>query len=52
MPAAVSGRPERAVGEVGEREVRDGVAARLEQQDGGVALHDGASAELRAQPAP
>jgi hypothetical protein len=52
VPAAVFGRPERAVGEVGDREVRDRVAARLEQQDGIVALHDGASAELRAQPAP
>ena len=52
MPAAVVARHEHAVGEVGAREVRDRIAARLEQQDRVVALHDGAPAELGAQPAP
>jgi hypothetical protein len=50
--AAVIGRPKRAVGEVGEREVRDRVAPGLEEQDGVVALHHDATAELGAQPAP
>jgi hypothetical protein len=50
--AAVVGQPERSVGEVGEREVRDRVAARLEQKYGVVAQHHGAASELRAQPAP
>ena len=52
VPAAVVARLERAVGEVGAREVRDRVAPRLEQQDDVVALDDGAIAELGAQPAP
>ena len=52
MLAAVIARPERALGEVGEREVRDRVATGLEEQDGIVALHHGAAAEHGAQPAP
>ena len=49
---AVAGEPERAVGEVLEREVRHGVAARVEQQHRVVALDDGAPVEDRAKPAP
>ncbi len=49
--SAVVGRPERALGEVGDREVRNGIAARLEEQDGVVALDHGAAAELSAHPA-
>jgi hypothetical protein len=52
VPGAVLDRPERAVGEVGTREVRDRVAPRLEEHDGVVALHHGATAELGAQAAP
>ena len=50
--AAMVARLQRAVGEVGEREVGDRVAAGLEQQHGVVALDDRAAAELGAQPAP
>jgi hypothetical protein len=48
----VVGRAQRAVGEVGDREVRDRIAPRLEQQDGVVAVDDGAPAELGPQAAP
>jgi hypothetical protein len=50
--AAVVGRPEHTVGDVADREVRDGVAPRLEEQDGVVALDYGAAAEHGAHPAP
>jgi hypothetical protein len=50
--AAVIGRSERAVGQVGKREVRDRVAAGLEEQHGVVALHHSAAAKLGTQPAP
>ena len=50
--AAVIGRPQRSLGEVTDREVRDRVAAGLEQQHGIVALHYGAPAELGAHTAP
>jgi hypothetical protein len=50
MLGAPGGRPERAVGEVGDREVRDGVAARLEEHDRVIALNHGPAIELRAHP--
>ena len=50
--AAVLDRLQRAFREVRAREVRDRVAAGLEEQDGVVALHDRAAAELGAQAAP
>jgi hypothetical protein len=52
MLGAAVGRPERAVGEVGDREIGDGVAAWLEEQDGVVALDHGPAIQLRAHPAP
>jgi hypothetical protein len=50
--AAVVCRPQRAIGEVLDREVGDRVAARLEEQDGVVALHHGLSTELGAHVPP
>ena len=47
MLGAALDRHERAVGEVADREVGDGVAAGLEEQDGVVALHDGAARRSR-----
>jgi len=52
MLSAAVGWPERTIGEVGDREVRDGVAARLEEQDGVVALDHGPAIQLRAHPTP
>jgi hypothetical protein len=45
-------RPERTLREVGDREVRDGVAARLEEHDRVVALDHGPAAQLSAHPPP
>ena len=50
--AAVVDRMKRALGEVADREVRDRVAPRLEEQDRVVALHHRLPAELGAHPAP
>lgn len=50
--AGVVGRPECSWGDVADREVRDGVAARLEEQDRVVALHHGAAAQHSAHPPP
>ena len=52
MLGAAIRRPERALREVGEGEVRDEVAARLEEPDRVVALHHGPAAQLRAHPTP
>ena len=46
------GRPQRALGEVADREVRDRIATGLEQDDGSVAPHHGTTAELGAHAAP
>jgi hypothetical protein len=45
-------RPERPLGEVSDREVRDRVAARLEEQHRIVAPYHGQPAELGVHPAP
>jgi hypothetical protein len=50
--AAVVGRLECPVGEIGDREVGHGVAARLEEQDGVIAAHHGHPIELGTHPAP
>ena len=52
VPAAVVGGSQGAVDEVREREVGDRVAPRLEEQDGAIALHHRAAAELGPRPAP
>jgi hypothetical protein len=52
MLGAPVDRPQRAFAEVGDREVRDGVTTRLEEQDGVVALHHGPPVELGAHPPP
>jgi hypothetical protein len=45
-------RPQRTLGEVGDREVRDGIAPRPEEHDRVVGLDHGPAAQLGAHPAP